>query len=149
MIISKKKQIPIKPKQGFLAAAVQEFYSELADVKHADNNLSKALKFVDEEPSKKIFRESGGGWKCKTPEVREAMFEWFINVREVLKGRLLIKMFQSKSQQVYNELLKQQTEPVPEQDQLKFSKHWIQDWMKEYNVSLRKPNKKYLIKKED
>ena len=131
-------------------------------MKHADNNLSKALKFakrchekylndefVDEEPSKKIFRESGAGWKCKTPEVREAMFEWFINVREVLKGRLLIKMFQSKSQQVYNELLKQQTEPVPEQDQLKFSKHWIQDWVKEYNVSLRKPNKKYLIKKED
>ena len=32
---------------------------------------------------------------------------------------------------------------------LKFSKHWIQNWMKEYNVSLRKPNKKYAIKKED
>ena len=42
-----------------------------------------------------------------------------------------------------------QSEPVPEQDQLKFIKHWMQDWMKEYNVSLRKPNKKYVIKKED
>ena len=77
------------------------------------------------------------------------MFEWFINVRGVLKGRLPIKMFRSKCQQVYDEWLKQQPEPVPEQDQLKFSKHWIQDWMKEYNVSLRKPNKKYAIKKED
>ena len=103
----RKKHVPIKLKQGFLVTAVREFYSDLADVKHDDNNLSKALKFakrchekylndefVDEEPSKKRFRESGGRRKCKAPEVREAiMFEWFINVRGVLKGRLPIKMF--------------------------------------------------------
>ena len=66
----RKKYVPIKPKQGFLATAVCEFYSDLADVKHDDNNLGKALKFakrchekylnndfVDEEPSKKRFRK--------------------------------------------------------------------------------------------
>ena len=131
-------------------------------MKHDDNNLSKTLKFpkryhekylndefADEEPSKKRFRESGGGKKCKAPQVRETMFKWFINVRGVSKGRLPIKMFRSKCQQVYDEWLKQQPKPVSEQDQLNFSKHWIQDWMKEYNVSLRKPNKKYGIKKKD
>ena len=76
------------------------------------------------------------------------MFEWFTNVRGVLKGCLPIEMFRSKCQQVYDEWLKQQPEPVSEQGQLKFSKPWIQDWMKEYNVSLRKPNKKYAIKKD-
>ena len=45
--------------------------------------------------------------------------------------------------------LKQQPEPIPEEEQLKFSKHWIQDWIKEYNVSLRKPNKRFAIKNED
>ena len=76
MIISEKKHLPVKPKQGFLATAVGEFYSNLADVKHDDDIHSKALKFakrchekylndeyVDEEPSKKRFRESGGGRK--------------------------------------------------------------------------------------
>ena len=105
-------------------------------MKHHDNNPSEGLEFakkchekylndefVDEEPSKKRFRESGGGRKCKAPEVREAMFEWFINVREISKGRLPIKMFRSKCQQVYDELLKQQPKPVPEHDQLTFSKH--------------------------
>ena len=92
---------------------------------------------------------SGGGRKCKAPEVTEAMLEWFINVRRALKGRLPIKMFRSKCQDVYDEWLKQQPKHVPEQDQLKFSKHWIKDWMKEYNVSLRKPNKDCAIKKED
>ena len=109
----RKKHVPIKPKQGFLPTVVSEFYSDLAGVKHNDNNLSTALKFekrfhekylngefVDEEPSKKIFRESRGGKKCQAPEVIEAIFEWFINVRGLLKGRLPIKMFRLKCQQV-------------------------------------------------
>ena len=56
-------------------------------------------------------------------EAREAMFEWFINVRRVLKRHLPIKMFRPKCQQVYDKWLKQQPEPAPAQDQLKFSKH--------------------------
>ena len=152
----------MKPKLGFIAAAVREFYPDLSKVKHDNLNLVKALKFAKrcyekylandfegEEPPKKRFRESGAGRKCKAPEVREAMFEWFINVRGVLKGRLPKKMFRTKCQQVYSEWLKQQPEPIPEEEQLKFSKHWIQDWMKEYNVSLRKPNKRFAIKNED
>ena len=134
----RKKHVPIKPKQGFLATAFRELYSDLADVKHDDDNLRKALKFakrchekylndefVNEEPSKKRFPKSGGGRKCKALEVREPMLEWFINLRGVLKGCFPIKIFRSKYQQVYDEWLKQQPEPVPEQDQLKFSKHWI------------------------
>ena len=42
----RKKHVPIKLKQGFLATAVREFYSDLADVKHDDNNISKVLKFA-------------------------------------------------------------------------------------------------------
>ena len=99
--------------------------------------------------TQKEFPESGAERKCKTPEVREAMFEWFINVRAVLKGRLPKKMFRTKCQQVYSGWLKQQPEPIPEEEQLKFSKHCIQDWMKEYNVSLRKPNKRFAVKNED
>ena len=97
----------MKPKQVCLAAAVRELYTDLSKVKHNDPDLVKALKsairchenylpndFLEgEEPSKKKFRESGGGRKSKTPEVREAKFEWFINVRGALKGHLPIRMF--------------------------------------------------------
>ena len=41
----REKHVPIKPKPGFLATAAREFQSDLAHVKHDDNNLSKALKF--------------------------------------------------------------------------------------------------------
>ena len=75
-------------------------------MKHYDNNLIKALKFakrchekylndeiVDEEPYKKRFRESGGGRKCKAPEVKEVMFQRFINVRGVMKDAYPSKCF--------------------------------------------------------
>ena len=38
-------------------------------------------------PVKKA-RFSGGGRKRKAPEIRSALFSWFVNVGEVLKGRL-------------------------------------------------------------
>ena len=72
-----------------------------------------------------------------------------IDERESLKERLPIKMCRSKCVQVYSEWLKQQPESIPEEKQLKFSKNLIQDWMKECNVSLRKPSKRYVLKKED
>ena len=120
----RKKHVPMKPKQGFLTAAVRNFYTDLLKVKHDDPNLVKALKFAKrchekylsneflegEQPPKKKFRESGAGRKASAPEVREAMFQWFIDVRQVLKGRLPVKMFRSKCLQVYSEWLKQQPE---------------------------------------
>ena len=42
----------------------------------------------EEEPSKKRFRESGKRRKEKVPEVIEVMFQWFVDVRESMKGCL-------------------------------------------------------------
>ena len=95
------------------------------------------------------FHKSGAGRKRKAPKVRDAMLEWFINVRGVLNGRLPKKMFRRKCQKVYSKWLKQQPETIPDEKQLKFSKHWIQDRVKEYKVSLGKPNKRFAIKNED
>ena len=38
----------------------------------------------------KKIHESGRERKCKAPEIIELMFQWFINVREVLNGHLPI-----------------------------------------------------------
>ena len=75
--LKQKKHAPMKPKQGFIAASVREFYTDLSKVKHDNPNLVKALKFAKrcyekylandfegEEPPKKRFCESGAGRKC-------------------------------------------------------------------------------------
>ena len=52
-----------------------------------------------------------------------------------------------KANRLYEEWLTQN--PVPENERLKFSNQWIKEWQQEYGISVRKPNKKYSIKKED
>ena len=88
----RKMHAPMKPKRAFLAAAVRNVYAYLSKVKHDDPNLEKVLKFAkrfhekylsneflkEEEPTKERCCESGEGRKVKVPEVREAVFQWFI-----------------------------------------------------------------------
>ena len=92
-------------------------------------------------------RAVGGGRKSKAPEVRNALFSWFVDVRESLKGRLPRRMFKLKANQMYEEWLLEN--PTPESEKLKFGDQWIKMWESEYGISLRKPNKRYSIKKED
>lgn len=84
-------------------------------------------------PTKKS-RAAGAGRKVKAPEVRVLLFNWFVDVRESLKGRLPRRLFKLKAQQLYAEWLIQN--PVPEQEKLKFSTNG--SWENEYGVSLRK-----------
>ena len=79
--------------------------------------------------------------------VNEKLLNWFIDVRETLKGRLPRRIFKTKANQLYEEGVTQN--PVPENERLKFSNQWVKEWQQEYGISLRKPNKKYSIKKED
>ena len=155
----RKRHVPIKPSTGFIAKAVRQFYGDLKDAKNNDVDFVRAVKLASRSyneidslrdpsscPPKKV-RSQGAGRKRKAPEVRISLFNWFIDVRETLKGRLPRRIFKMKANQLYEEWLTQN--PVPENERLKFSNQWIKEWQQEYGISLRKPNKKYSIKKED
>ena len=60
------------------------------------------------------------------------MFEWFIDVRGVMKGSLPKNLFVVKAMEMYQDWLKQQ--PHPPKQLLQFSNQWINEWMKEYGV---------------
>ena len=155
----RKRHVPIKPSTGFIAKAVRQFYGDLKNAKNNDVDFARAVKlawrFYDEidslrDPSScppQKVRAQGAGRKQKAPEVRISLFNWFIDVRETLKGRLPRRIFKIKANQLHEEWLTQN--PVPENERLKFSNQWIKEWQQEYGISLRKPSKKYSIKKED
>ena len=54
-----------------------------------------------DDNDKKRKRLDGGGRKPKVPEIRIAMFQWFIDVRTALKGRISLKFFQWTSKQLH------------------------------------------------
>ena len=155
----RKKHVPIMPTTGYVAKAVRTYYSDLADCSNDDPLFDKAIKLASRSyndinnlrdpsarPPKKL-RASGAGRKTKAPEVREALFSWFVDVRETLKGRLPQRLFKLKAKQLFGIWLEQNE--VEEKDKLKFSNCWIKGWEREYGISLRKPNKRYSIKKSD
>ena len=85
--------------------------------------------------------------QSKSSRVRVALFHWFVDIRESLKGHLPHHLFKLKAQELYADWLVQN--PVPENEKLKFSTKWIKLWENEYGVSLKRPNKWYSIKRED
>ena len=89
------------------------------------------------------------GRKVTIPDVRQAIFEWFIDIRGTLKARLPRKMFKMQCHIFYEQWLAQQPEEVPKEKRINFSNRWIKNWMSEYGVSLRHPNKRFQIKRAD
>ena len=127
----RKRHVPIEPSTGFIAKAVRQFYGDLKDAKNNDVDFVRAVKLASRSyneidslrdpsscPPKKV-RAQGAGRKRKAPEVRISLFNWFIDVRETLKGRLPRRIFKMKANQSYEEWLTEN--PVPENDRLKFS----------------------------
>ena len=130
-------------------------------MKHNDPDLSNSLKLgkwcldslqvndFTEPPAKIKFRQTGGGRKKSVAEVRAAMYDWVIEIRSSLKARLPKSMFKAPCKIFYEQCLSQQEKEVPEEKKIVFSNKWIRGWMQEYNVSLRKPNKRFQIKQAD
>ena len=53
------------------------------------------------------MRTSGGGRKKNAPEVTEALFSYFVDACESMKGRLLKRLLRLKAKQLYNEWLRE------------------------------------------
>ena len=126
----RKKHTNQTPREGYIAKAVREFHSDLKDVKHDDSNLKAAICLgkrcyeqvieskesgeINVETSKSKYRKAGGGEKKTIPDVRDALFDWFIDIRGTLKARLPRKMFKTQCKIFYELWLAQQSKEVPE-----------------------------------
>ena len=116
-------------------------------VKLASRSYNELENLRDPSSCPKKSRGAGAGRKVKAPEVRVALFHWFVDVRESLKGRLPRRWFKLKAQQLYVDWLVQNH--APENEKLTFSNKWIKLWENDYEVSLKRPNKRYSIIGED
>ena len=109
----------------------------MKDRKSTDNELKAARKFATRSferlselndssacPPKKI-RASSRGRKKNAPEVTEALFSYFVDVRKTMKGRLSKRLLRLKAKQLYSEWLCENS-LVEGEKPLKFGNRWIQ-----------------------
>ena len=114
----------------FLFESSREFYIDMKDVPNDHSDFQRAIKVATRafenianlrdptsRPVKKALA-SGGGGKRKAPEIRSALFSWFVNVREPLKGRLPKRLFKLKAKELYAKWLIHN--PIEPENQLRF-----------------------------
>lgn len=145
--------------KGYIQPSVREIFPNLKDVKCDDKVFISATKFVkrcleklekgtfeiEGNDSKTNYRIKGAGPPTRAIEVRKCLFDYFIDVRCCLKGRLPRKLLIAKVYEIYQLYceLKEKAGETP--DVLKFTDCWVSGWCKEYGVSLKSPNKRFSI----
>ena len=91
-----------------------------------------------------------GCWpeKKNAVEVPYALFNYFIDVRYSLKGRLPQHILLSIAKQSYEEYCVLKAEAGAEPKKLKITQKWLQKWCKYYRISLKYLNKRFSITQE-
>ena len=93
----KNKYKFVKPKGGFISKAIREKYDNLRNMPSTNKLFKRAHSLAERAykdfksgkfenvplsgPGSKRFRLEGGGPKRKVPEIRDQLFEWFIDIR--------------------------------------------------------------------
>ena len=85
-----------------------------------------------------------GAGPPKNREVRHALFDYFIDIRYNLRGRLPQYILLSKAKQPYEEHCFLKAKAGEEPKKLKITRKRLQKWCKDYRIYLKYPNKRFL-----
>ena len=144
---------------GYKAMTCREMFSDMQEEKNDTPDFRSCIKFVGRCEELLItgkfeiegndvgnkFRITGAGAKKKCPSVRKELFDFFIDIRSSLKARLPKKIFLAKAESLYRDYCEWKREEGVEPEKLTFSNRWLKDWCKEYQISIKKPNKRFSI----
>jgi hypothetical protein len=88
------------------------------------------------------------GRPALAPVLSELLFEWFVDIRGTVKGRLPVKAVLIKARQLVVEYFKTCVgkNEVPRLPAI--TKQWVYRWKRRHAVSFRKPNQRYKVSKQ-
>ena len=135
----------------YLTRAARGFYSNFSEAKSDSQEIKNACKLAERCYEKlekgdfedgaalKRFRTTGGGRKSRAPEVRETLFQWFIDVRTSLKARLPKSLFLLKAKKFYDDWLQQHPD-TPEEKKFNFQTNGLKagNWNMEFRYENQK-----------
>ena len=99
-------------------------------------------------PEEKRLRSRGlQGRGYKSPEIREHLWTWFVDIRRSLATSISPRFVLYKAREIAEQVLRWQRQnesyaPLPRID-----KHWLLRWKRDYGVVFRKPNARYKCSK--
>ena len=104
----------------------------------------KPVNVRSRRPSSCLLRRSlnqGAPYKC--PVIREYLFDWFVDIRRSVCGRLSPKLVLMKARSIADEVLQTQRAtghytPLP-----KLDRNWLLRWKRDKGIVFRKPNQRF------
>ena len=98
----------------------------------------------DRRPDRYLQRRrmsQGPPFKC--PIVREYLWDWFVDIRRSIAGRISPKFVLKKAEQIATEVLKEMHRSGHYVELQMINKPWLRRWKRDYGVCYRKPNQRY------
>ena len=99
-------------------------------------------------PEHCLSRRRGAGPSFKSPELRELLWDWFVDVRGSIASIITPKLVIFKAKEIAESILRAQRltgcyAPLPELNRM-----WLLRWKRDKGVVLRKPNARFKCGKE-
>ena len=83
----------------------------------------------------------GPSFKC--PIVREYLWDWFVDIRRSIAGRMSPLYVLKKAQEISSEVLREMHRSGQYVEMPMIDKSWLRRWRRDYGVSFRRPNQRY------
>ena len=144
--------------RGYIQPTVTGVFKDLTDELRDSKYFKSATKFVshcleklekgefdlEENCCRNKYCVTGADPPKKALEVQYTLFDYFIDIRYSLKGRLPQHILLSKAKQLYEEYCILKVEASEEPEKLKITQKWLQKWCKDYHISLKYPTNNFI-----
>ena len=95
--------------------------------------------------SKRLRSHGGQGRAFKAPELREALWEWFCTLKRSVRGRISPAYVLRKAKALSDSYILAHLQHGEQADAPEMNRHWLWRWRVAYNISLKKPNRKWKV----
>jgi hypothetical protein len=151
-------EMKLENEKNYLSRFVRSTIPSLQVCPSVDPKFRAATKFVKRchdghvqdhwkaiKSTKSRRKISGSGSHPRLPELRLALFSWFVDVRTGLRGRLPRAALVAKAKAMYSDYVAFSQQHNTTIEKLSFSKSWVKGWEQQFQISLKKPNKTFKL----
>ena len=81
----------------------------------------------------------------KAPSLRESLFSWFCSIRGSVKGRIPLSALRFHAKYLRDQYIRMAAKMLRKADVPKITPKWLIEFRREYQISLRLPNKRWKV----
>lgn len=146
----------VSKKRGLKAFCLQKFNTEDKSVRmmvHRAKKLAVDPNYMYEQRGRKdnmrLRRASTGGRPVLEPQLDIRLFDWWIDYRRLTRGRIHCSTILHQATVLLGEFAEEAARQRLPFHPPRLSIRWVQRWRERHSLSLRKPNRRFKVGREE